>query len=188
MVNKYGVGARPQNVLCRDPANSTANRPTTISPPLSLSKTLLRKLCLHSTHSHLFIPYATSHIIAPPLALSSMAEPVHETPEWEKPAARQSLFQKINPFSKQSNIVSKDSERIVEEGPIEGTEGTATTKRAFPWVPRWCAFIGRSRRSMALSIAALVFLLALVLGLGLGLGLNKSFVINLTTFVPETVI
>ncbi len=116
-----------------------------------------------------------------------MAEPVHETLEWEKPAPRQGLFQNVHPFSKPSVFASKDKERIAEEG---STEGTATAKPIFSytWMPRWCAFIGRSRRNMALSIAALICLLALVLGLGLGLGLNKSFVINLNTFIPATTI
>jgi len=102
-----------------------------------------------------------------------MAEPVHETPEWEKPAPRQSLFQKVHPFSKQAVFASKDRERIAEEG---STEGTAPAKPIFlyKWMPHWCAFMGRSRRNMAISIAALICLLALVLGLGLGLGLNKS--------------
>jgi hypothetical protein len=103
-----------------------------------------------------------------------MATESHEVPEWEAPSSppKQSFFSK---FAIQSPSPSKEAPG----------EDLTTVNRTFSdrWLPHWCACLGRSRRGLFCSIAALI-LLILILGLGLGLGLSHKSWVNLNTFHP----
>ncbi|CZR58226.1 related to B2-aldehyde-forming enzyme [Phialocephala subalpina] len=94
---------------------------------------------------------------------------IHETPAWEAPAPKKGLFSKFN--------LSKTTPADSKEVPLETSASeTGTVKRTWSdkWLPHWLACMGRSRKSLFCSIAALVLLLLLILGLGLGLGLSHN--------------
>lgn len=104
-----------------------------------------------------------------------MADTSHQVPEWEAPAPKKSLFstfttQSPPPYSKE----------------VPGEDAT-TVKPTFSdrYLPHWAACMGRSRKSMLLSIVALTILVVLILGLGLGLGLSHKSLVTLDIFHPE---
>lgn len=111
---------------------------------------------------------------------SAMADTTHQVPEWEAPAPKnQNIFSKYTTTSKPAYKQEEVS------GEASG-EDTPAVKRTFSdrFLPHWAACMGRSRKSMLLSIAALILLVALILGLGLGLGLSHKSLVNLYSFHP----
>jgi hypothetical protein len=110
----------------------------------------------------------------------------HEVPEWEAPTSppKKSIFRKPVFLAPETMPTALDKE--TGESP---EERATTAKRTFSdrWLPHWCALLGRSRKTVLCSVAALL-LLAIILGLGLGLGLSHKWVIDLNTFRPATAI
>lgn len=108
-----------------------------------------------------------------------MANPIHETPEWETPTPKQSFFSKHNIFSKPQTTIPTTKEESSDssgDAVATGTIAKPTLIERFDnVVPGNRRYFGQ-RRKVFLSIVggAIVFLLALILGLGLGLGLKHS--------------
>ncbi len=101
-----------------------------------------------------------------------MADISHQVPEWEAAPPKKSIFSKFTTQSPPS---------YTKEAP---GEDATTVKPTFSdrYLPHRAAWLGRSRKSRLLIIAALIILVALILGLGLGFGLAHKSLVTLDSF------